>query len=61
MAEAAVKKDNHALRTVTAIFMFFIAITHYYSQFKIGDVVFSDALTSVGRAEKGLQDPGMAR
>ena len=49
MAEATVKKDNHALRTVTAIFMFFIAITHYYSQFKIGDMVFSDALTSVGR------------
>ena len=29
MADTAVRKENHALRTVTAILMFFIAGAHY--------------------------------
>lgn len=49
MAVAGVKKENHALRTVTAILMFFIAGAHYYSRAKIGDVRVNDVIFDVGR------------
>ena len=43
MTQETVRKDNHALRIVTAVMMFFIALTHYYSQFEFCD------LTVLGR------------
>ena len=43
MTQETVKRENHALRTVTAVMMFFIALTHYYSQFEYCD------LTVLGR------------
>ena len=50
MTQGTVRKENHALRTVTAVMMFFIALTHYYSQFKVGDIyVLGRHLMSVGR------------
>ncbi len=48
MAET-VRKENHALRTVTAILMFFIAGAHYYSRAKIGDVMVNDFIFNAGR------------
>ena len=44
-----VKKENHALRAVTAILMFFIAGAHYYSRAKIGDELVNDFIFDVGR------------
>ena len=49
MADTAVRKENHALRTVTAILMFFIAGAHYYSRATIGDVRINDFIFDAGR------------
>ena len=50
MTQGTVRRENHALRTITAVMMFFIALTHYYSQFKVGDIfVLGKHLMSVGR------------
>lgn len=48
MAETA-RKENHALRTVTAILMFFIAGAHYYSRAVVGDVYVNDFIFNAGR------------
>ena len=49
MAETAVRKENHALRTITAVMMFFIAITHYYSQYTAWGINVSNAVMDTGR------------
>ena len=50
MTQGTVRRENHALRTITAVMMFFIAFTHYYSQFKVGDIyVLGRHLMSAGR------------
>ncbi len=49
MAEAALRKENHALRTVTAILMFFIAGAHYYSKASVGGVLVNDFIFDAGR------------
>ena len=50
VTQETVRKDNHALRTVTAVMMFFIAFTHYYSQFEFCDMkVLGLHLMSAGR------------
>ncbi len=50
MTQETVRKENHALRTITAVMMFFIAFTHYYSQFEFCDLrVLGAHLMSAGR------------
>ncbi len=50
VTQETVRKENHALRTITAVMMFFIAFTHYYSQYMVGDLyVLGLHLMSVGR------------
>ena len=50
MTQETVRKDNHALRIITAFIMFFVAFTHYYSQFEFCDLkVLGLHLMSAGR------------
>ena len=50
MSQESVRKENHVLRSVTAIMMMFIAFAHYYSQFEIGDMeILGWNLMSLGR------------
>ena len=49
MTEVHIRKENHALRTVTAILMFFIAGAHYYSKATVGDVSVNNFIFDAGR------------
>ena len=50
MTQDTAKRENHALRTITAFIMFFIAFTHYYSQYEFCDLkVLGLHLMSAGR------------
>ena len=50
MSQESVRKENHALRTITAVMMMFIALAHYYSQYTIGDFkILGWHLMSMGR------------
>jgi len=50
MAQAAVKRENHALRTITAVMMMFIVFAHYYSQYTVdGLQILGWHLMSLGR------------
>ena len=49
MTDAKVRKENHALRTVTAILMFFIAGAHYYSKATVEGVMVNDFIFDAGR------------
>ena len=50
MTQETVRRENHALRTITAVMMFFIVLTHYYSQYEFCDLkVLGLHLMSAGR------------
>ena len=50
MTQETVSRENHALRIITAFIMFFIALTHYYSQYEFCDLkVLGLHLMSAGR------------
>ena len=50
MSQESVRKENHILRSVTAIMMMFIAFAHYYSQYEVGDMeILGWHLMSLGR------------
>ena len=50
MTQETVKKENHALRTITAVMMMFIVVAHYYSQFSIDGIqILGWHLMSLGR------------
>ena len=50
MTQDTAKRENHALRIITAFIMFFVAFTHYYSQFEFCDLkVLGLHLMSAGR------------
>ena len=49
MAETTVKKDNHALRSVTAVMMLFIAIVHYDSCMTILGFEVHNIVKNIGR------------
>ncbi len=49
MAETAVRKENHALRSVTAVLMLFIAIVHYDSCMEIAGASVHNIVKNIGR------------
>ena len=49
MAETTVRKENHALRTVTAVMMLFIAIVHYDSCMTILGFSVHNIVKNIGR------------
>ncbi|MBO4356967.1 MAG: acyltransferase [Candidatus Methanomethylophilaceae archaeon] len=52
MTQETVRRENHALRTITAVMMMFIVVAHYYSQYEIpgtGMKILGWHLMSLGR------------
>ena len=49
MAETTVRKENHALRSVTAVLMLFIAIVHYDSCMTILGFSVHNIVKNIGR------------
>ena len=49
MAREETRKENHALRSITAVMMLFIALAHYHSQLEICGVLVNDVVYNVGR------------